>query len=85
MMNRLTPTRLKIRQQKPTSWMIWAFLPRHPTVTRACRKQAYTTQVMNAQVSVGSQPQYRPHAWSAQIAPAMMPNVQIGNANITVR
>src|ERR1700741_1856059 len=43
------------------------------------------THVMNAQVSFGSQPQYRPHAWCAQIAPAMTANVQIGNANWIVR
>ena len=54
-------------------------------MARACRKQAYTTQVMKAQVSTGSQPQYRPQAWSAQIAPQMMPNVQIGKPNTTVR
>ena len=37
---------------------------------------------MNAQTSLGSQPQYRPHAASAQIGPAISaPNVQIGNAN----
>ena len=36
---------------------------------------------MNDQVSLGSQPQYRPQAASAQIAPAMIAKVQIGNAN----
>ena len=85
MMNRLTPSRLNSRQPNPSSWMKAARRPRQPAVTRACRKHAYTTQVMKAQVSVGSQPQYRPQAWSAQIAPAMMPKVQIGNANTTVR
>src|SRR5947208_117466 len=43
------------------------------------------THVMNAHVSFGSQPQYRPHAWCAQIAPAMTANVQMGNANWIVR
>ena len=33
------------------------------------------TQAMKAQVSFGSQPQYRPQAASAQIAPAMTPKV----------
>src|SRR5690606_16744935 len=36
---------------------------------------------MNAHTSLGSQPQYRPQDASAQIAPEMMANVQIGNAN----
>ncbi|HZC42063.1 MAG TPA: hypothetical protein VE343_15400 [Streptosporangiaceae bacterium] len=40
---------------------------------------------MKAQVSVGSQPQYRPQASSAQIAPAMMPKVQSGKANTAIR
>src|SRR5262245_13042785 len=40
---------------------------------------------MNDQTSLGSQPQYRPHADSAQIAPQMMANVQIGNANLCSR
>src|ERR1700733_7473055 len=40
---------------------------------------------MNDQVSLGSQPQYRPHAWSAQMAPAMTPNVQIGKPKTTAR
>src|SRR5215467_11755990 len=65
--------------------MYAALRPRQPAVARACRYPAYTTQVMNAHVSLGSQPQYRPQAWSAQIAPAMTANVQIGNAKITVR
>jgi len=33
---------------------------------------------MNAQVLLRSSPMYRPHAWSAQIAPAMTANVPIG-------
>ena len=33
------------------------------------------THAMKAHVSFGSQPQYRPHAASAQIAPQMIPNV----------
>ena len=33
------------------------------------------TQATNATVSFGSQPQNRPHAASAQIAPAMTANV----------
>src|SRR5688572_25192380 len=36
---------------------------------------------MNDHTSLGSQPQYRPQADSAQIAPQMIANVQIGNAN----
>ena len=35
---------------------------------------------MNDQVSLGSQPQYRPQAASAQIAPAMIAKVHSGNA-----
>ncbi len=35
---------------------------------------------MNDQVSLGSQPQYRPQADSAQMAPAMIAKVQIGKA-----
>ena len=31
--------------------------PRQPAVASACRYAAYMTQVMNAQVSLGSQPQ----------------------------
>src|SRR5215467_9684891 len=40
---------------------------------------------MNDQTSLGSQPQYRPQADSAQIAPQMMANVQIGKANLCSR
>src|SRR5712691_2891430 len=40
---------------------------------------------MNDHVSFGSQPQYRPHASCAQIAPAITANVQIGNANAITR
>src|SRR5215831_5098471 len=40
---------------------------------------------MNDHTSLGSQPQYRPQADSAQIAPQMMANVQIGNANLCSR
>src|ERR1051326_2644288 len=54
--------------------------PRQPAVARACRYPAYTTHVMNAHVSFGSQPQYRPHALFAHSAPAMTAKVQIGNA-----
>src|SRR6476659_2650756 len=57
-----------------------ALRPFHPAVARACRYPAYSTQVMNDQVSLGSQPQYRPHAASAQIAPAMIAKVQTGKA-----
>src|SRR5687767_4933920 len=41
---------------------------------------------MKAQTSLGSQPQYRPQAYCAQIGPAMSAaNVQIGNANACTR
>src|SRR5437867_3185360 len=40
---------------------------------------------MKSQVSLGSQPQYRPQAASAQIAPEIPANVQIGNANTWIR
>src|SRR5262249_21181399 len=40
---------------------------------------------MNDQVSLGSQLQYWVHASRAQIAPQMMANVQIGNANACTR
>src|SRR6185369_5353461 len=43
------------------------------------------TQAMKDQTSLGSQPQYRPQADSAQIAPQMMAKVQIGNANACSR
>src|SRR4051794_32469678 len=40
---------------------------------------------MKAQVSFGSQPQKRPQALSAQMAPAMTANVQIGKPKTAVR
>src|SRR4028119_918913 len=40
---------------------------------------------MNAHVSLGSQPQKRPQALSAQIAPAMTAKVQIGKPKTAVR
>ena len=40
---------------------------------------------MNAQVSFGSQPQYRPHAASAQMAPQMIATVYSGKENATTR
>src|SRR5437667_8124683 len=40
---------------------------------------------MNDQVSFGSHPQYRPHAASAQMAPQITANVQIGKANAWIR
>src|SRR5207248_10977735 len=40
---------------------------------------------MNDQVSFGSQPQYRPHAASAQMAPQITAKVQIGKANAWTR
>ena len=40
---------------------------------------------MNDQVSLGSQPQYRPQAASAQIAPQITASVQIGKANACSR
>ena len=40
---------------------------------------------MNETVSLGSQPQYRPQASSAQIAPKITPNPNTGNAKIVVR
>src|SRR4051794_41854317 len=40
---------------------------------------------MKAQVSFGSQPQNRPQALSAQMAPAMTANVQIGKPKTAVR
>src|SRR4051794_4203902 len=40
---------------------------------------------MNDQVSLGSQLQYWVHASRAQMAPQMMANVQIGNANACTR
>src|SRR5215472_2338154 len=40
---------------------------------------------MKDHVSFGSQPQYLPHAWSAQIAPAMTPKVQTGKPNKMLR
>src|SRR4051812_39614142 len=43
------------------------------------------TQVMNDQVSFGSQPQYRPHAASAHTAPAITAKVHTGKANAFTR
>src|SRR6266545_931610 len=40
---------------------------------------------MKDHVSLGSQPQYRPQAASAQIAPQITANVQIGNASAWIR
>src|SRR4051812_40739954 len=40
---------------------------------------------MNAQVSLGSQPQNRPQAASAQMAPAITANVQMGKPKTAVR
>src|SRR5213078_2597705 len=40
---------------------------------------------MNDQVSLGSQPQYRPQAASAHIAPAAMAKVHTGKPKATVR
>ena len=53
---------------------------RQPAVARACRYAAKTTQATNATVSFGSQPQTRPQAASAQTAPEITANVNIGNA-----
>src|ERR1700676_1560042 len=46
---------------------------------------ANTTQTMKLKVSLGSQPQYRPHACSPQTAPIITPNVQTGKPIITKR
>src|ERR687887_2098224 len=59
--------------------------PFHPDVARAWRYPAKMTQVMKDQVSLGSQPQYRPQASWAQIAPAITAKVQIGKANAIAR
>src|SRR3954452_11501965 len=80
-----TKSRLKIITASPTTFTHAAGRPRQPAVVRACRYPAYTTQAMNAQVSLGSQPQYRPQALSAQTAPAMTANVQTGNPKTAVR
>src|SRR6202011_3072319 len=42
-------------------------------------------QVMAAQVSFGSQPHQRPQACSPQMAPAMVPNVQMGKPSKMAR
>jgi hypothetical protein len=59
--------------------------PLHPTVARACRYAAKIVHVMNDQVSLGSHPQYRPQASSAQMAPAITAKVQMKKANAIVR
>ena len=46
---------------------------------------ANTTQVMKANVSLGSQPQYRPQACSPQMAPQITPNYQMGKPSMTKR
>src|SRR2546429_8562129 len=43
------------------------------------------THATKDQTSLGSQPQYRPHAASAQMAPQMMAKVQIGKASACTR
>src|SRR4029079_14214695 len=70
----------------PTRARMAALRPRHPAVARACRYAAYTTQVMNAQTSLGSQFQYDDQSWCAQIWPLISTaKVQTGNPNATIR
>ena len=59
--------------------------PFQPEVARAWRYPAKMTHVMKDHVSFGSQPQYRPHADCAQMAPAITPNVQIGKPSEMMR
>ena len=54
---KLIPMKLNHRVAMPTSAMIAALRPFQPAVARACRYAAYTTQVMNAQTYLASQPQ----------------------------
>mmetsp|Transcript_5660 Transcript_5660/g.23250 ORF Transcript_5660/g.23250 Transcript_5660/m.23250 type:complete len:304 (+) Transcript_5660:3374-4285(+) len=46
-----------------------------PATSLECRYVAYTSQVMSAHVSLGSQDQYEPHASLAHTAPLMSPAV----------
>ena len=54
---KLIPTKLNHSVARPISATIAAERPFQPEVARACRYAAYTTQVMNAHTSLGSQPQ----------------------------
>src|SRR5439155_25433824 len=40
---------------------------------RACRMSAFQITIINAPFSFGSQPQNRPHDWSAQMPPRTVP------------
>ena len=61
------------------------FLPCHDFVIRACKYEAKTSQVIKAQVSLGSQLQYEPQASFAQTAPAIIPIVSKGKPKLIVR
>src|SRR5690606_37669595 len=82
---RLMKNRLNTIATKPMTLIQAALRSRQPAVDRACRYAAYTTHAMNDTVSLGSHPQYRPHASSAQIAPKITPNPNTGNAKIVAR
>ncbi len=60
-------------------------LPCQPRVMRAWRYAANTSQVISAQVSLGSQLQYEPQASFAQTPPAIIPMVRRGNPNPMMR
>src|SRR5699024_7834964 len=57
----------------------------HDGVARACRYAAYKIQVANETVSFGSQPQKRPQAASAQIAPSTIPKPSTGKVPTATR
>src|SRR5690625_3402752 len=57
----------------------------HDGVARACRYAAYRIQVAKETVSFGSQPQKRPQAASAQIAPNTMPRPKVGRVTTATR
>ena len=50
-------------------------MPRSRTMPpqRACKMSAFHSTMMRAPFSLGSQPQNRPHDWSAQIPPNTVP------------
>ena len=69
---------------KPNEAIIAGFLPCQDFVIRACKYEAKTSHVINAQVSLGSQLQYEPQASLAQTAPAIIHIVNNGKPKLIV-
>src|SRR5215471_217613 len=81
----VTPKNVNITTANPRMAKYAARRPRQPRVIRICRYPAYTSQVIAAQVSFGSQLQYEPQVRFAQYAPAAIIRVSSGNAIAIVR